>query len=163
METHQVVSEVWDILQGTFMSSARRLVNDIAKRQNTDPKTLWAKINPTIRIGIINVDLPDPLPKSCAYPTKNADGAIRIRCRAPCLLGFAACSKHISMPLPPDSELATVDRIIDMNGQQYFLHNEHVINKNNQIRGVVEDDVLHLYEKVSRPSLPLHLQSQSPS
>ena len=143
-----VIAEIWMTFESVLQMHAKRLVEDIAKFQHADPKALWAKVRKQTRVGLLDLELPDPLPVQCAHPSGTNDGgAIKTRCRAPCLLGFDACPKHTGLPLPPASPLTQVHRILDYTGQIYFVDPDGVArDRNGRARGVVQEDVLYLFE-----------------
>jgi len=156
MATYPVVAEIWTLFESTLQIQAKRLVEDIAKHQNSDPKELWKKIKPQIRIGLIDTELPDPLPTTCSHPSGTCEGgAIRLRCRAPCSLGFDACPRHVGIPKPTSSgnySLPAVDRVLDSSGQAYFVDNKGIAHdKNGKPRGYVLDSVITLFEPGEKP------------
>ena len=143
-----VVAEAWNAFETALQMQAKRLVEDIAKHQNSDFKPLWAKVKPQIRVGLLDVELPDPLPTQCNHPSNTNDGgAIKTRCRAPCLLGYDACPKHYGTQMPPESDLPKVDRILDCTGQIYFVDPDGVArDRNGRAKGIVLEGVLSLFE-----------------
>lgn len=152
--TYPVIAEIWTVFESTLQIQAKRLVEDIAKHQNSDPKELWKKIKQQIRIGLVDIELPDPLSTTCSHSTGTCEGAIRLRCRAPCTLGFNACPQHIGKPNHPSTNTYKIaDRIIDYSGQAYFV-DEHGIahDKNGKPRGYVLDSVINLFEKINESS-----------
>ena len=150
---YPVVAEIWSLFEGTLQQNAKKLVEDIARQNHADPKELWDKVRPRIKVGLLDVDLPEDLQVSCAH-MGSSEGAVRTRCRAPCVLGFSACHKHVQTPLPPLTEKEQVDRILDFEGQPYFLTKQGLaIDKFGQVKGYVEDGALTLFEKCSPKSL----------
>jgi hypothetical protein len=147
--TYPVVSEIWTLFEGTLILQAKRLVEDIAKHQKADPKALWAKIKPQVRIGILDIDLPEPLLTLCSHPSGSCEGgAIALRCRAPCLLGFDACQKHIGMRKQAKPAHELVDRVMDFKGGVYFVDSRAIAHdRNGRPKGYVKDEVLYLFEK----------------
>ena len=149
-QSYAVVGEIWSAFEGTLQVQAKRLVEDIAKFQNVDPKVLWAKIRPQIKVGILDVELDDELPTTCSHASASCDGgAIKTRCRAPCLLGFDACPRHVNTPkqTTPSNTYPMVDRILDYQGHTYYVDSHKVArDRNGRPRGVVEDNVLYLFE-----------------
>ncbi len=147
--TYPVVSEIWTLFEGTLILQAKRLVEDIAKHQKADPKALWAKIKPQVRIGIIDIDLPEPLLTLCSHPSGSCEGgAIALRCRAPCLLGFDACQKHIGTRNTQRGTHELVDRVLDFKGGVYFVDSRAIAHdRNGRPKGYVKDEVLYLFEK----------------
>ena len=146
-EQYPVVAEIWSVLQGALQIQAKKLVEDIAKFQGADPKALWAKIRPIVKIGLIDSDVPEG-PTLCPYPSNNSEGAIRQRCRAPCLLGFQACPAHISTKMAvSEGNYEIVDRVIDINDITYYIDRSgQALDKNGEIQGRMVDDVLYVYE-----------------
>lgn len=127
------------------MVQARKLVEDIAKDQGSDVKELWAKIRPTIKVDLIDVEVPEqPL---CTEFCQRDGSAILERCRAPCLLGFERCPSH-SNSTTTSVSAEEVERFLDYEGNTYFLdmHN-NVRDKTGIIRGIVEDDVFYAFVK----------------
>ena len=140
---YPVVGEIWTIFEATLQVQAKRLVEDIAKHQKADPKELWAKIKPMIKIGILDSDLGDPM--TCTHPS-NCDGAIKMRCRAPCALGFDACPRHIGLA-KMSMNFEKVDRVQDCTGQAYFVDKNNIVrDRNGCARGHVKDEVMYLFE-----------------
>jgi|UniRef100_A0A6C0DR34 hypothetical protein len=120
--SYPIVAEIWNSFQVSLQIQSKRLVEDIAKHQGQDPKALWAKVSPLLHTPLVDVDLPDPVPTFCSYPMQHADGAIYLRCRAPCLLGFSKCHKHIHVTPPHDLSNHIVKRWIDSTtNKSYFL------------------------------------------
>lgn len=153
MPEYPVIAELWSTFEGTLQIQAKRLVEDIAKHNNSDPKALWAKVKPQIKIGLLDIELDDELPTSCSHQTGATEGAVRLRCRAPCVLGFNACPKHINTPLTKNQgTYETVDRVIDYEGHQYFVDGRKIAHdRNGRPKGYVEDGVLILFETVEKP------------
>ena len=144
---YPVIAEIWTLFEGTLQSNAKRLVEDIAKQNRADPKLLWDSIRPRIQIGLLDLELPDELTTSCAH-MGSSDGAVKARCRAPCVLGFTACPKHVNTPLPTSSNESQVDRILDFQGITYFVNSHGIaMDKYGQPKGYVEEGVLNLFEK----------------
>ena len=152
--THPVHVEIYSCLESILLTQAKRLVEDIAKHQNTDSKELWSLIKPQIKVGLLDVELPEELPHYCPHPCAS-EGAVKLRCRAPCLLGFSACPRHIQMPLSKDKQTTyeSVDRVIDFQNQVYFVDKHRIArDKNGQPVGVLDDtNVLVLFEKCDKP------------
>ena len=144
--SYPVVAEMWTLLEGTLQTQAKRLVEDIAKHQKADPKALWAKIKSQVRIGLLDVDVPESC--SCTYPLGNTDTAVRLRCRAPCLLGFQACQKHIGLTAAA-SQNETADRVFDHEGNIYFVDGQGIArDKNASAKGYLEEGVLYVFEPI---------------
>lgn len=148
-----VIAEIWTIFEASLQMNAKRLVEDIAKSQHADFKELWSKVRKQTRVSLLDIDLPDPLPTRCPYPSSSSDGgAVKVRCRAPCLLGFDACPKHAGTPMPPSQkpDLLQVDRVLDCTGQSYFVDPDGIArDRNGRARGAVVDGVLMLFEVMS--------------
>lgn len=149
--SYPVLAEFWTLFEGSLQIQAKRLVEDIAKQQQADPKVLWAKVKPQMKIGLCDVDLPEDKPLYCSHPYGGAvDGAVKLRCRGPCLIGFDACPKHVGTPHPTQSSAPAeniVDRVYDSKGLVYFVDKHKVARDRNGIaRGYVEDDILVLFE-----------------
>ena len=110
-------------------------------------KSSATKIKPQIKIGLIDMEVPEPT--TCSHMAGNTDGAIRLRCRAPCLIGFDACPRHVNSPATKSTtSYKLVDRVIDVVGVSYFIdENSIAIDKNGKTRGYVEDNTLILFEK----------------
>jgi len=144
--SYPVVAECWSILESALLIQARKLVDDIAKHQKADAKTLWAKVKPTIKIPLLDIDLPEQT--SCIHLVERVNSPIYQRCRAPCLLGFNECSLHLKSPLTEMPGYITVDRILDYEGVAYFVDETSVArDSTGVVRGIVEDDSLFLFEK----------------
>jgi hypothetical protein len=145
---YPVVAEIYSLFEATLQNSAKKLVEDIARQNNSDPKVLWEKIRPRIQIGLLDVDLPDELQTLCSH-MGSSDGAVKMRCRAPCVLGFNACPKHVNTPLTQNSpELEKVDRIMDYQGVTYFVNSQGLaLDKYGKPKGYVDDGALTLFEK----------------
>lgn len=148
MPDYPVIAEIWSTFEGTLQIQAKRLVEDIAKNNNSDPKLLWAKIKPQIKIGLLDIDLDDELPTSCSHQSGSTEGAIRLRCRDPCVLGFDACPRHIHTPLTKtNGTYESVDRVIDFEGYQYFVDKNKIAHdRNGRPKGYVDDGTLILFE-----------------
>lgn len=144
--SYPVVAEIWTLFEATLQAQAKRLVEDIAKHQKQDPKELWAKIKPQIRIGLLDVDVPEKW--TCIYLLGNTDTAVRTRCRAPCLLGFDACHKHIGLTTSePQNE--KVVRVFDHEGNIYFIDGQGIArDKNASAKGYLEEGVLYVFEPI---------------
>lgn len=154
MPEYPVIAELWTTFEGTLQLQAKRLVEDIAKHNNSDPKALWAKIKPQIKIGLLDIGLDDELPTSCSHPLGSVDGAIRLRCRAPCVIGFDACPKHIHTPLSKSqTAYETVDRVLDYEGHSYFVDKKSIAHdRNGRPKGYVDEDgTLILFETATKP------------
>lgn len=153
MPSYPVVAELWSLLEGTLQSQAKRLVEDIAKHQKADPKELWSKVKGRIQIGLLDVDLPETLHTYCSHLSGTVDGAVRLRCRAPCVLGFDACPRHVGVPLKQEtSTYEKVHRMYDHLGNVYFVDtNSIALDKNGKPRGYIEDGTLVLFEKTNGP------------
>lgn len=144
--SYPVVAEFWTILESVLETQARRLVDDIAKRQNADSKDLWSKIKPRIKIGLLDINT-ESMPTVCSHIIGSSDGAIRLRCRAPCVLGFDSCPCHIHTPQPAPSEVYKhVNRVYSHEGHTYFVDsNDIAYDKNGKPKGCIEEGVLCLF------------------
>ena len=149
--TFPVVAEIWNIFESTLLLQAKKLVEDIASNQKADPKVLWARVKSNIRLGLLDVDVPET-GTECLHSSSTADGAIHQRCRSPCLLGFDACPQHIHTTNTMASiEEEPVDRVIDCNDQPHFIDLSRIArDKNGKPVGYVEDDgILYIFEKIA--------------
>ena len=148
--TFPVVEEIWTVFEATLMIQSKKLVEDIAKKQGGDPKELWNKVRPKIKISQIECDLPDPIPQLCPFYTGVTDGCIKVRCRKPCLLGFDRCPDHIHKPHHPEKTENPVRRVLDFQNKTYFV-DEHGIafDKMENPVGTVEDDEIKLFEQTN--------------
>jgi hypothetical protein len=146
-----VVGEIWNLFEATLNVQAKKLVEDIAKKQGANPKELWNKVRPQIKIAPIDSDLPDPLPVTCPFYSGIPDGCIYTRCRQACLLGFERCPKHINKPEPKVNTENPLKRILDFENKVYFV-DEHGIayDKSENPVGTVEDDELKLWDVVTK-------------
>jgi hypothetical protein len=149
--TFPVVAELWSIFESTLQLQAKKLVEDIAAHQRADPKILWGRVRSQIRIGLLDIEIPET-EALCLHPSSSTEGAMYQRCRAPCLLGFDACPQHIHTPNTMGSrDEEVVDRVIDFKHQAYFVDSQKIArDKNGKPVGYVEEDgVLYLFEKVT--------------
>lgn len=155
--SYPVVAEIWTLFEATLMTQAKRLTEDIARRQGKDHKELWALIKPQVKIGLIDTDLGEPT--FCSHLLGNREGPINLRCRAPCALGFDACPTHIHMPpqeiktassaSSASSQMKKVQNIKASNGQTYYKDDRGVVrDKSGTLQGIFENDVLYLLEEV---------------
>jgi len=129
------------------MLQARVLVEDIAKHQGSDKKELWAKIRPTIKVDLIDLEVPEqPL---CSEFCQRDGSAILERCRAPCLLGFERCPSHSTSTLATTApHVEEVERFLDHEGNTYFVDTQNnVRDKTGILRGIVEDHVFYAFVK----------------
>jgi hypothetical protein len=150
--TYPVISEIWTLFEATLQTQAKRLVEDIAKHQKADPKALWAKIKPQIRVGLVDIDIPDSLQTFCTYPLGNLDGAVRLLCRAPCILGFHECQRHVGLSRSTETTIhKSVDRVFDeCEGQTYFVDGNNIArDKEGRASGYIEEGVLYIFEHVT--------------
>ena len=149
MATIPVNAEIWTLMEGSLQQQAKRLVEDIAKRQKADPKILWAKVKPQLRITLQDVDLPDPIPQLCSFNTGGKDGGVYTRCRQACVLGHATCFQHAGkVECKPKENLPLVKRIFDHNSHTYFVDTHGVAyDKNGIPKGTMQDDALLLFEE----------------
>jgi hypothetical protein len=146
---YPVIGEIWNIFEQSLMVQGKKLATDIAKHQGADPKVLWDEIRKKIKVGILDIEIPEN-PVSCQYIDTSRTGVIVERCRVPCLLGHSACPEHMNkvsenIPLPP------VRRVLDFKGNAYFVDERGIaMDTNGSPRGVVEEDVLYLFTR-SKP------------
>jgi len=144
--SYPVVAECWSIFESALMIQAKKLVEDIAKKQKADPKVLWAKVRPTVKISLLDVDMPEESLCSCSVEKDNSP--IYQRCRAPCLLGFNRCPMHITTSNTDDGKFLPVKRYIDYDRVPYFVDELSLARDSSGIiRGIVEDNVLYLFDK----------------
>ena len=144
-----ILSEIWMSFHLSLQIQAKRLVEDIAKQNNSDPKLLWAEVSSLLQTPIVSSDLDDPVPTLCSFYTGIAEGAIYPRCRAPCLLGFSSCVKHNGLPIHPISaSLDCVKRFIDSSDQKsYFIDSfGTILDKNGSPVGEVIEEEYFLWE-----------------
>lgn len=153
---YPVVAEIWSLFETTLSLQAKRLVEDIAKHEGADAKALWAKIRPQIRVGLLNYETPEDGPTTCSHPSGMCEGgAIYLRCRAPCVIGFDACPRHTGIPRPeaavPEAQ-EIVHRKLDYKGVAYFVDRHGIAHdKNGRPKGHVKDDVLYIFQAVEAP------------
>lgn len=152
-ETFPVAIEMWQNLEITLMNQAKKLVEDIARKQGVDSKELLTKVKSHIRIGLLDVEIPDELPTYCSHPIPHSTGAVKMRCRAPCLLGFSSCLEHTgkSENSIETNSYSPVTRIFDMDNKHYFVDSFGIArDRNGRAKGIVsmEDEVetLRLFE-----------------
>ena len=152
-QTFPVNALIYNTLEAILLTQAKKLTEDIAKFQKADPKDLWAQIRPQIRVALHETEMDDELPLYCNHPAGNLEGAIRQRCRAPCLLGFSACPKHIETPKQKELKpLTPVKRLIDTDGTVFFQDpNGYLIDKNGCRKGFrdTKTDTVYVFEIVS--------------
>ncbi len=142
-----VVGEIWTLFEATLNVQAKKLVEDIAKRQGADPKELWTRVKKTIKIAPVDSDLPDPIPVLCSFYTGHLDGCIHTRCRQPCLLGFDKCAHHVHKPEQKPPAENQVKRVYDFENKTYFVDEYGVAyDKSGTPLGTVEEDELKLFE-----------------
>lgn len=156
--TFPIVGEIWNNLQAILSTNAKRLTDDIARKQGVDSKELWARIKPQIRIGLFDIELPEEGPTFCSYLKGFSDhSAVKMRCRAPCMIGFTACPEHAGksdIPLGSTAEaLPTVKRIFDIDNKTYFVDLHNIARDRNGVpKGTVSaDGTLLLFETWSKP------------
>lgn len=148
---YPVIAEIWTLFEGSLQLQAKRLVEDIAKQQNADSKALWAKVKPQIKIRLLDTEIQEQTSSLCSFPIGATEGAVRLRCRAPCLLGFPSCPRHCQQAHPPlgapSNSGPSVDRIYDSRGCSYFVDKYGIARDRNGIaRGQVDEGVLMLFE-----------------
>ncbi len=144
-----VVGEIWNVFEATLLVQAKKLAEDVAKKQGADPKELWNKIRPTLKIAPLDNDLPDPLPMLCPFYTGTTNGCIYTRCRQPCLMGFDRCPSHVNKPEPKVSEESPsyVRRVFDYQNKTYFVdENDVAYDTSENPVGTVEEDALRFFE-----------------
>lgn len=141
---YPVVAEIWSLFEASLLTQAKRLVEDISKREGKDPKELWALVRPQVHIGLLDIDIQEP--KTCIHFLNSREGAVRLRCRTPCVLGFDTCINHANIPIEPeDHTLKSVKRIKDSEGNTYYLDSNIARDVNGTPKGVVENGVLYLF------------------
>ena len=142
---YPVVAEIWSTFEATLLTQARRLAEDIAKSHGKDPKELWSKIKGQVKIGLFDVDFTEPT--LCSYQLHNREGAVRVRCRAPCTLGFDACPLHIHTARKEESKHESVNSVKDLAGHTYYVDSKNIArDKNGKAKGLVKEGVLYLFE-----------------
>lgn len=150
-----IVGEIWNNLQAILSTNAKRLTEDIARKQGVDPKELWARVKPQIRIGLLDIEVPDDGPQFCSHLKGFSDhGAVRMRCRAPCVLGFPTCPEHAGKPdVNPTESMPTVKRVFDIDNKTYFVDAHNIARDRNGVpKGTVNaEGTLLLFETWSRP------------
>ena len=136
-----IINELWQSFHTVLQVQARRLVEDIAKENKADPKELWRLVSATLKTPLVDADLPDPLPVTCPALLSRSEGAVRLRCRAPCVLGFSTCAQHTSYTKDAELTEPTVRRFIDTaSGSVYFIHADEIVyDVNGEPRGYVKD------------------------
>lgn len=145
---YPVVAEIWSNFEQTLLNHAKRLAEDIAREQKADPKELWSHIKGMVKIGLLDIDIPDG-EQTCAHIASNDTCVIQKRCREPCLLGFTSCPSHInSIRNEPQSSLKEVKRVLDFMGIAYYVDGNNIARDENGIpKGVVVDKVLYLFRE----------------
>jgi len=144
--TYPINAEIWSTFEATLLTQAKRLSEDIAKSYGKDPKELWSKIKGQVKIGLFDADFPEPT--LCSHQINNREGAIRMRCRAPCTLGFQACPLHIHTPRKEESKYESVKAIKDFTGNTYYVDSKNIArDRNGKPKGIVENEVVYLFEK----------------
>ena len=162
--TFPIALEMWQNLEIALQNQAKKLVEDIGKKQGVDHKELWSKVKSQIRIGLLDIELPDESPSYCSHMLPFSTGAMKMRCRSPCLLGFSSCPEHAGKSeITTSSSLdsyPTVTRIFDYDNKHYFLDSHGIArDRNGKVKGTVsEDGTLCLFETWKKPpALPLPL------
>jgi hypothetical protein len=142
-----VVGEIWNLFEATLNVQAKKLVEDIAKKQGADPKELWNIVRKQIKIAPCDIDLPDSSSHLCPFYTGIPDGCVYTRCRTPCLLGFDRCPSHINKQEPKEKSENPVKRIIDFENKTYFVDENGVAydKAENPVGTVNEDNILLLF------------------
>ncbi len=151
--SYPVNAEIYSLLETVLLTQSKKLVEDIAKFQKSDSKDLWAQIRPQIRIGLVELNPEEEPPLYCSAFAGNVEGAIRQRCRAPCLIGFSACPKHVNMPSrtdKPSTPLTQVQRFLDTadNTAYFKTPKGDLIDKNGVKRGYYDtkQDTYYVFE-----------------
>lgn len=146
--SYPVNLEIWSAFQATLQVHAKRLCDDIARNYNKDSKDLWNSVKGQISINLMDIEVDEEIPKLCDFPLGTTDGAIRTRCRAPCILGFPSCSNHIhKQPPTQDTTIPTVDRVFDHCNRVYFIDSKNIArDKNGTPKGIFKEDCLYLFE-----------------
>ena len=143
--SYPVVAECWNIFETSLMIQARKLVEDIASHRRTDPKILWAKVKPNIKIPLLDADIPDE--PSCCYSVPGNSLIIQL-CRAPCLLGYDRCPQHLSLHDSDTKIYEDVYRIKDTEGITYFVGKDGLARDSlGVVKGMIEGDELYLFDK----------------
>lgn len=140
-----IIAELWQTFHTVLQVQARRLVEDIAKENKADPKELWRLVNATLKTPLVDADLPDPLPVTCPALLSRSEGAVRLRCRAPCVLGFSTCAQHVGAAAAQPSDDPPVRRFIETaTGAVYFIGDDIVYDINGEPRGYVKEEDVFL-------------------
>lgn len=136
-----IINELWQSFHTVLQVQARRLVEDIAKENKADPKELWRLVSATLKTPLVDAELADPLPVTCPALLSRSEGAVRLRCRAPCVLGFKTCAQHVSYTKDVGVTEPTVRRFIDTaTSSVYFIHEDEIVyDVNGEPRGYVKD------------------------
>jgi len=143
--SYPVVAECWNLFESALIVQARKLVEDIAAHHRTDAKALWAKVRPTIKIPLLDVDIPEQ--PSCIYSISGNSLVIEL-CRAPCLLGYDRCPQHISLNNSDTQVYEEVYRIKDTEGTTYFVGRDGLARDTmGVVKGMIELDELFLFDK----------------
>jgi hypothetical protein len=152
--SYPITLEIWSAFQTTLQTNAKRLCDDIAHAHGKDSKELWNSVKGQISVGLVDIEVDEELPKLCDYPLSTTDGAVKLRCRAPCLLGFPSCPNHIHKQIPTvDPDIPVVDRVFDHCYRTYYVDAKGVArDKNGSVKGIVKEDCIYLFEKAEDPS-----------
>ncbi len=147
--SYPVIAEIYSTFEAILMANAKRFVDDIAHKQGANASDLWKVVKEKVKVGLMDVELPDPLPTYCTHPLTHSDGAIKTRCRAPCMLGFDACPDHVNKQASQlETQHDAVDRIYDCEGTTYFINaNGIALDRNGRPKGTVRENVLYLFAK----------------
>jgi hypothetical protein len=156
-----IALEMWQNLEITLMNQAKKLVEDIAKKQGVDSKELLTKVKSQIRIGLLDIEVPDDNISFCSHMVPFSTGAIKMRCRSPCLLGFSSCPEHAGKPdsgnLNENISFPPVTRIFDLDNKHYFVDSYGIArDRNGRAKGIVstdesEEEILRLFETWKKP------------
>lgn len=149
--TYPVVAEMWSSFEAAMMVQARRLAEDIAKKEGKDPKELWNLVKTQTKITLADIEFSEPT--LCSYPIGLSNSAIYQRCKTPCVLGFSSCYSHANLAIPEGrKDIDSVDPIKDCHGNVYYLDTQGIArDKNGKAKGCVKDGVLNIYTPRSKP------------
>ncbi len=155
--TFPIALTMWQNFEIAVTKQAKKLVEDISRKQGVDSKELWTKVSSKIRIGLLDFEQADETPSFCSYMLPFSTGAMKMRCRAPCFLGFSACPEHIGKTEVTTSTsldtYPTVTRVFDLDNKHYFIDEFNIARDRNGIaKGTVsEDGTLLLFEVWKKP------------
>lgn len=142
----KVIAELWEIFEASMMPQAQKLVYDIAKHQGAEPRALWALVKGQINIPLVQIDMPEK--SFCIHSVERSGSRVVERCRAPCLAGFERCPLHLSAHVSDMKEYIAVDRVVDLDGIEYFVDGDSIArDSSGSTKGIIQDGVLYLFEK----------------